>query len=346
MKQTSSLSLLDVPFEDFATLVEQAGHTPFRAKQLYEWLHVHHGTSLTEIPNIPSTLKQYLQNNLAASLPCLAQTQASRDASKKLLLQLDKTNYIECVGIPTKERLSVCISSQAGCALGCAFCATGQAGFSRNLTPGEMLIQLSFMQFAFGKKPTSVVVMGQGEPFMNYTSAIKALHLIHKEFNIGTRKITVSTAGIPLAIRNFSHEKGQFGLAISLHSAKQEIRDMLMPGVAQFPLSQLKEALMYYTSVTNRRPTYEYLLLDDYNDTDEDLYALLDFCKSAHCYVNLLRLHPTPHSSFSPSTKEREQAFLKALRAHNIEVSVRSSRGEDIDAACGQLANTKQRRSF
>lgn len=203
------------------------------------------------------------------------------------------------------EQLTVCISSQAGCPMACKFCATGKQGFVRNLYCGEIIQQVLFIQKELKKRISNIVVMGQGEPFLNFDNTIDALKLINdkKIIGLGSRKITISTCGIIPGIKEFSNIDKQFGLAISLHSAIQEKRNALMPEVKNYTLSQLKHVIINYAKKTNRRPTFEYLLIKDINDTEEDLKALINYCKGMLCHINLINLNSVPDSKFQPSSK-------------------------------------------
>lgn len=220
-----------------------------------------------------------------------------------------KSICVECVAIPSFDKssvqLTVCISSQAGCPMACEFCATGKQGFVRNLYCGEIIQQVLFMQKELDKKISNIVVMGQGEPFLNFNNTIDAMKLLNEKkiLGVGSRKITISTCGIIPGINKFTNIDKQFGLAISLHSAIQEKRDKLMPGVKNYTLNHLKDAIINYTKKTNRRPTFEYLLIKGVNDTEEDLKALINYCKGMHCHINLINFNSVPDLKFQASHK-------------------------------------------
>lgn len=223
--------------------------------------------------------------------------------------------------------------------MGCAFCATGMSGLTRDLTPGEIADQVRLVGLDFAARVTNAVAMGQGEPFANYEASLGALRLMNSRdgLGIGARHLTVSTCGLLPGIERFSHEPEQFTLAISLHSARQSTRDRLMPGVRGMRLEALRDAVVTYSNRTGRRPTFEYALIAGVNDSEDELVALADFCTGLLCHVNLIPANPVEGAGFERGTASRVDAFRRALSRSGIEVSVRAERGGDIDAACGQL---------
>jgi 23S rRNA (adenine2503-C2)-methyltransferase len=257
----------------------------------------------------------------------------------KYLLGLADGATVEAVGLPAGDRLTVCFSTQAGCAMGCSFCATGIAGLTRDLGPGEMVDQVRLVTDDFGRRVTNAVAMGQGEPFANYGATLGALRFLNaaEDLGIGARHITVSTCGLVPGIQRFSEEPEQFTLAVSLHSAVQATRDRLMPGVRGMPLPALREALVAYAEKTGRRPSLEYALIAGVNDSPEQLSALVRFARNLLVHVNLIPVNPIAESGFARSTDERVTTFQRELHMSGIEASVRMERGADIDAACGQL---------
>jgi 23S rRNA (adenine2503-C2)-methyltransferase len=265
--------------------------------------------------------------------------ETSADATRKYLLKLADGVTVEAVGLPEGDRLTVCFSTQAGCAMGCAFCATSAAGFTRDLGPGEMVDQVRLIADDFNRRVTNTVAMGQGEPFANYDATLGALRFLNAAENIGigARHMTVSTCGIIAGIRRFAEEPEQFTLAVSLHSAVQSTRDRLMPGVRSVELPALRKALIGYAEKTHRRPSLEYALIDGVNDTDAELTALIDFTRGMLMHVNLIPVNPVAESGFARASGLRVRAFERALEAARIDVSIRTERGADIDAACGQL---------
>ena len=337
--------------DDLRDLMTKLGQPKFRVRQIWQWLYEKGAGSFDAMSNIPDRLRRDLSEEYSLCIPQIVDKQISSDGTRKYLLEFADGVCAETVGIPSDSdnRLTVCFSTQAGCAMGCVFCATGRNGFTRNLTAGEMYDQVMLVSHDFDKRVSNVVAMGQGEPFANYDECLRALRLLNSPtgLDIGARHITVSTCGLFQGIRKFSREPEQFTLAISLHSAIQDVRNALMPGVAKQPLSQLKEELQYYSSMTNRRVTLEYALIENINDRDEDISALASFCKGLLCHVNLIPLNPVKHSdSVSPDlvlTPSRRVPHIRsALENKGIGTTVRVSRGADIDGACGQLAQKAQ----
>ena len=316
----------------------------FRVKQLEKWLYEQHVSSFDEMSNLPNSMREVLASRYRISMPSIAAKQVSVDGTRKYLIEFDDGVCVETVGIPSTDgsRLTVCISSQAGCAMGCIFCATGHGGFTRNLTVGEIFDQVKLVEDDFSRRVSNVVVMGQGEPFANYDATLGAVKYLNSPvgMNIGARHITISSCGIIKGIEKFSQESEQFTLAISLHSAIQSTRDYLMPGVSNVALDELKESLKVYGDTTKRRPSLEYALIADVNDDERHLDALIDFCKGMLCHVNLIPLNPINSNLDNPNLMEpssKIKHFESSLNRAGIEVSIRSSRGSDIDGACGQL---------
>lgn len=335
------IRLLDL--EELQNLVKELGQPAFRAKQLNEWIHEKNVCSFDEMTNLPVAMREKLLERFSFNVPVELVKQVSKDGSRKYLLQFADGVSVETVGMPNRNKLAVCISSQAGCAMGCAFCATGLAGLSRSLTAQEMVDQVLHVSRDFGERVTSVVFMGQGEPFANFDATIDALRALNDPdgLAIGARHLTVSTCGVIPGIRRFAELPEQFTLAISLHSAVQGTRNQLMPGVKKYTLPRLHEAIQLYVEKTGRRPTYEFAMIDGINDTNPEMQALIDFCAGTLCHVNLIQLNNIPDSPFRPSPIEKVETLQRRLTMHGVETTIRNSRGSDIDAACGQL---KQRR--
>jgi len=345
----------------------------WRVGQLMQWLWHPGASSYDEMTDLPATLREQLATVAPLLRAAVAERLVSRDGARKYLLRFSDGTAVETVGIPdagTDSRLTVCVSSQAGCALGCVFCATGQLGLVRDLGAGEIAEQVRVVAQDFGRASTGVVVMGQGEPFSNYDATLGALRILNdpQGFNIGARHLTVSTSGIIAGIERFAAEPEQFRLALSLHAATQKLRDRLMPGLAGQPLDRLQAALVAYRERSGRRISLEYLLLRNINDRPADLQALADFARVTRAHINLLPYNqtvgsgtgdrgsgtvshldrkcdtvpdplspvPDPLSHFHSSPALREAAEF--LRQAGIETTVRRSRGADIAAACGQLA--------
>lgn len=342
-RTTRSRDIRLLTLEELQDLVKELGQPAFRAKQLNEWIHDKNVCSFDEMTNLPAALREKLSERFSFNVPVELVKQVSKDGSRKYLLQFSDGVSVETVGMPNRNKFAVCISSQAGCAMGCAFCATGLAGLSRSLTAQEMVDQVLHVARDFGERVTSVVFMGQGEPFANFDATVQALRILNDPdgLAIGARHLTVSTCGVIPGIRRFAELPEQFTLAISLHSAIQGTRNQLMPGVKKYTLLRLHEAIQLYVEKTGRRPTYEFAMIDGINDTNPEMQALVDFCAGTLCHVNLIQLNNIPDSPFRPSPIEKVESLQRRLTMHGVETTIRNSRGSDIDAACGQL---KQRR--
>ncbi len=325
-------------------LMEELGQPGFRVKQVEDWIWNKNASSFDDMTNLPKALRADLSAKLTLGGVEEVARQVSEDGSRKYLLRLPDGATVECVGMPSGKKLAVCVSSQAGCAMGCAFCATGGAGFTRSLTASEIYDQVMHVRDDFDTRVTSVVFMGQGEPFMNYDNTLAALRKLNDpdQGGIGARHLTVSTCGVIPMIRKFSREPEQFTLAVSLHSAVQKTRNILMPGVKKYSLLNLYTVMGEYVDRTGRRPTYEYALIGGVNDTRDEMNALCDFCRDTLAHVNLIQLNEVAGSKLKPSTQRKAEDFQNALARVGVEATIRNSRGADIDAACGQL---KQRLS-
>ena len=330
---------------ELTELLAGLGQPGFRAKQVEEWVWSKNARSWDEMTNLPKALREQLAERLTLGAVEEVARQASSDGSRKYLLRLSDGVCVECVGMPSGSRLAVCASTQAGCAMGCAFCATGGAGLTRSLTDAEIYEQVMHVRDDFGERVTSVVLMGQGEPFMNYDATLAALRRLNSPegVGIGARHLTVSTCGVIPQIMRFANEPEQFTLAVSLHSAVQKTRNALMPGVRKYSLVNLYNAMGEYVDKTGRRPTYEYALIGGVNDTDAELQALCDFCEGTLAHVNLIQLNEVEGSKLRPSTPARAEDFVRRLASVGVEATVRNSRGADIDAACGQLKQRVER---
>ena len=324
---------------EIAELLSELGQPSFRVKQIEEWVWSKNAQSFDEMTNLPKVLREELAKRLTLGGVEEVARQVSVDGSRKYLLRFPDGVSVECVGMPSRGKLSVCVSTQAGCPMGCSFCATGAAGLTRSLSSAEIYEQVMHVRDDFNTRVTSVVFMGQGEPFLNYDATLGALRRLNDPdgAGIGARHLTVSTCGVIPQIMRFANEPEQFTLAISLHSAVQRTRNALMPGVRKYSLINLYNVMGEYVNKTGRRPTYEYALIGGVNDTDGELQALCDFCEGTLAHVNLIQLNEVEGSKLRPSTDLRAQDFVRALSAVGVEATVRNSRGADIDAACGQL---------
>jgi 23S rRNA (adenine2503-C2)-methyltransferase len=311
----------------------------WRVTQIVRWLYQRSVTSFEAMTDLPSELRSELSARFALSYPEIVARQESADGTRKYLVRLADGVSVETVGLPEGSRLTICFSTQAGCAMGCSFCATGQGDLVRSLTCGEMADQVTLVARDFGRRASNAVGMGQGEPFANYDAVLAALRFMNAKdaIGVGARHLTVSTCGVIPGIRRFACEPEQFTLAVSLHSAVQETRDRLMPGVRAYRLGDLRASLAEYSDTGGRRPTIEYALIAGVNDTPEELSALVEWCRGLLCHVNLIPVNPVGGTVSSRPAPGTAAHFLEALMAVGVETSVRAERGADIDAACGQL---------
>ena len=329
--------------EGIKDLMAELGLPKFRAKQIIQWLYQKGAASYDDMTNLPKALREKLQNEAPLYMPEVIDKQVSCDGTRKYVVRYHDGAAAEMVAIPSRDRLTVCFSTQVGCAMACSFCATGKEGFTRNLLPGEIVDQVMIAQEDMGMRVSNLVGMGQGEPFQNYDAVLAALRFLNSPdgLNIGARHIAVSTCGLFPGILRFGAEPEQFTLAISLHSAIQETRDEIMPKVKNQKVADLKRIVKEYQANSGRRVTFEYLMADGFNDDAEHLDALVKFCKGVLCHVNLISLNKVAGSPLQPSKKARVSAFLDELSSHGIEATLRDSRGSDIAGACGQLKNKK-----
>ena len=339
-KPIKAYSLAELP-----SVMKNLGQPAFRAQQLAQWLYVHHASSYDEMTNLPANLREALSQKHPLHPARIVERRVSSDGTRKYLVAFHDGACVETVAIPSRsdDRLTVCFSTQVGCPMKCAFCATGQEGFERNLVPGEIVDQVLLAQKDFGKRVTNAVGMGQGEPFLNYDGTLAALRILNdgKGVAIGARHISVSTCGIVPSIERFSEEPEQFTLAVSLHAARQPVRNLLMPKASQYKLDDLKRALCAYVERTNRRVTLEYIMIEDVNDRDQDLAALDKFCQGLHCHINIIPINAVPGSAFQPSPAATLALWTETLRSHGRETTIRDSRGADIEGACGQLKSSR-----
>ncbi len=325
--------------DGITALAHDLGLPGFRAAQIVRWVYGRGARSFAEMSDLPADLRAVLSARMPLPFPEVLERQMSADGTRKYLLRLADGVTVETVGLPAGDRLTVCFSTQAGCAMGCSFCATGAAGLTRDLGPGEIVDQVRVVGEDFGLRATNAVAMGQGEPFANYDATLSALRLMNSSLGlgIGARHLTVSTCGLLDGIRRFASEPEQFTLAVSLHSAIQETRNRLMPGVRGVSLLALRESLIDYSRLTGRRPSLEYALIEGTNDTPKELEALVEFCRGLLVHVNLIPVNPIVGSPLRRPDATRADEFVRTLARSGTEASVRAERGADIDAACGQL---------
>jgi len=342
-------NLYDLDLPALEALLGTWGEPRYRAKQIWEWLYRHLVTDVAQMTTLPKSLRERLAGETTLYVPRVLARQESLDGeTRKDLLELQDGQSIEVVLMRYIERRSACISTQVGCAVGCKFCATGQMGIRRNLTAGEIVTQVLHLARelnAQGQKLTNVVLMGMGEPFLNYHHTLAAIRtLIHPDgFQMGQRRITLSTAGIAPAIRRFADEGLQVNLAVSLHAATDALRNELMPINRTHGLNELFAAIGEYLTKTNRRVTFEWVLIDGVNDTPEQAEALAARLAGMLAHVNLIPLNPTAGYAGQPSSAERIEAFTEILERRHVPFTLRLRRGIDIQAGCGQLrARTMQ----
>jgi 23S rRNA (adenine2503-C2)-methyltransferase len=333
------VNLLDlVPSEADALLrsfAEENGERAFRATQVMQHLWRAPRASFQEMHELPAAFRALLEQSFSIPRLELSTRQLSTDGTEKFLFRLSDGEHIETVAIPEGSRLTLCISSQAGCALQCSFCATGAMGFARNLRPFEIAGQVREMILLTGRKPTNVVFMGMGEPLMNWKSVDPALTILNDEIGlgIGARHITVSTVGVLPGIIALSKRREQFRLALSIHAPTDELRQELMPINTKYPLADVIDA----AGAFDRRVTFEYVMLGGVNDSRDQAAELADLARRCKAFVNLIPLHPGGAGNFTPTTPHGIAVFARAVRAKGVEVAIRKSRGMDIAAACGQL---------
>lgn len=321
------------------------GDQAFRGNQVYEWLWQKSAHSFEAMTNVSIETRQMLQDNFVINHIKVDQMQRSSDGTIKNAVRLHDDLIVESVLIPTTSRTTACVSSQVGCSLDCKFCATSRLKRMRNLNPDEIydqVVAIDNESRLYHNRPLSnIVFMGMGEPLMNYNNVLKAIDKITSPEGLGMspKRIVVSTSGVPKMIKKMADDEVKFKLAVSLHSAIDEVRTSIMPFNATFPLSDLREALIYWYEKTKNRITYEYVVWEGINDQRKDVDALVAFCKFAPSKVNIIEYNPIDDGEFQQANAKAIDMYVKVLEANSITVTVRRSRGKDIDAACGQLAN-------
>ena len=321
------------------------GDKAFRGNQVYEWLWQKSAHSFEAMTNISKETRQMLEESFVINHIQVDQMQKSSDGTIKNAVKLHDELIVESVLIPTETRTTACVSSQVGCSLDCRFCATARLKRMRNLNPDEIYDQVVAIdnqsRLYFDRPLSNIVFMGMGEPLMNYNNVLKAIDKITLPEGLGMspKRITVSTSGVPKMIRKMADEEVKFNLAVSLHSAIDDVRTSIMPFNATFPLKDLREALQYWYSKTKNRITYEYVVWKGINDSQKDVDALVRFCQFAPSKVNLIEYNPIDDGEFQQASDTSVQMYQDTLQKNGITVTVRRSRGKDIDAACGQLAN-------
>lgn len=329
-----------LPFDELACQLKEAGYPAFRARQIYQWLHQKLVSSWEEMTNLPKEMHTWLSDYYI--LTCLQPVEvlvSKADDTRKYLFELSDGHVIESVRMRYQHGISVCISSQVGCRMGCSFCASTLDGLSRNLNPSEMLDQIYRIQVLGKERVSNVVVMGSGEPMDNYENLVAFIRLLcdEKGLNISQRNITVSTCGLPEGIRRLSEEGLAVTLALSLHAPNDQVRGELMPVARSYSLDEVLDACRYYFAQTGRRLTFEYSLVQGVNDNSREARELADLIRDCHGHVNLIPVNPIRERSYKQSDRKAVLEFKKTLETNGINVTIRREMGRDIDGACGQL---------
>jgi 23S rRNA (adenine2503-C2)-methyltransferase len=331
--------------EELRAFFVSSGDKPFRGNQVYEWLWSKAAHSFDDMTNISKETRAMLEENFVINHIKVDQMQRSTDGTIKNAIKLHDNLVVESVLIPTDTRTTACVSSQVGCSLDCNFCATARLKRMRNLNPDEIYDQVVAIdqqsRLYHNHKLSNIVFMGMGEPLLNYNNVLKAIDMITSDEGLGmsAKRITLSTVGIPKMIKRMADEEVKFNLAVSLHSAIDEVRTRMMPINEKSNLNELLEALQYWYEKTKKRVTFEYVVWKGINDTQIDADALVDYCKKVPCKVNLIEYNAIDDGEFQQAAPEAIAIYVKALESNNVVVNIRRSRGKDIDAACGQLAN-------
>ena len=332
--------------EELRDFFVEHNEKPFRANQVYEWLWKKQAVSFDEMSNISNPIKELLKQHFVLNAVTIAEQQISSDKTIKNAFRLHDGKITEGVLIPSKTRMTACISSQVGCSLTCAFCATGKLERLRNIDADEIFDQVALIKKQAEehyKTPlTNIVYMGMGEPLLNYSNVLKSVELISSEEGLGMspKRITVSTAGIAKMIMKLGDDQVKFNLALSLHAATDEQRSKIMPINESNSLEALGEALQYFYEKTGTRITFEYIIFKDFNDSLADARNLANFCKLVPCKINIIEYNPIDNAQFEKADSKKTDEFAQFLEEKcKLVVNVRRSRGKDIDAACGQLAN-------
>jgi len=344
-EKTKKKDIRALTLEQLRGFFVNSGDKAFRGNQVYEWLWQKSAHSFDVMTNISKETRDLLTSNFVINHIKVDQMQRSKDGTIKNAVRLHDDLIVESVLIPTKTRTTACVSSQVGCSLDCKFCATARLKRMRNLNPDEIYDQVVAIdnesRLYFNRPLSNIVFMGMGEPLMNYNNVLKAIDKITSPDGLGMspKRITVSTSGVPKMIRKMADDAVKFKLAVSLHSAIDDIRTSIMPFNATFTLADLREALQYWYAKTKSRITYEYIVWKGINDTQIDADALVEFCRFAPSKVNLIEYNPIDDGEFQQANDKAIAMYVDRLERGGITVTVRRSRGKDIDAACGQLAN-------
>jgi 23S rRNA (adenine2503-C2)-methyltransferase len=338
-------NIRNLSLEGLILAIENMGEKRFRAKQIYEWLWKKNAATFEEMSNLGKDMRSKLESHFFIDHIQLEDQQVSSDKTIKCAFSVEKGKVVEGVLIPTSSRTTACISSQVGCSLSCTFCATGRLKLMRNLSAGEIVDQVVYLKTQAEERYqtplTNIVYMGMGEPLLNYKNVLRSIELITGNDGLGMspKRITVSTAGIAKMIRKLGDDDVKFNLALSLHAATDKKRSEIMEINDTNNLEALADALTYFHKKTESRITFEYIIFKDFNDRIEDAQELSEFAKCVPCKINIIEYNPIDDGAFLQAEPEKVNAFAAYLESKNLIVNVRRSRGKDIDAACGQLAN-------
>lgn len=342
LKDFEKMSIYSIRLDQLEEYMLSIGEKKFRAKQLFDWLYKKRVTDFSEMKNISKSLQEKLKDEFEITTLNTIIKQESADGTMKFLFELQDKFTIESVLMRNKYGNSLCVTTQVGCRIGCTFCASTLGGLKRNLEAGEIVSQVLKVQQELDKKGeriSSIVIMGIGEPFENYDEMMDFIKIVNSDesFNIGARHITVSTSGIVPRIYDFANENIQINFAVSLHAPTNELRSKIMPVNRAYNIDKLMEALRYYQKTTNRRITFEYGLMGKVNDQKEHAEKLSEVIKGINCHVNLIPINYVPERNYVRTSKNDIFAFEKILKKNKVNVTIRRTQGDDIDAACGQL---------
>ncbi len=339
-------NLLGSSIKDLENVALDYGQAAFRGRQIYSWIYNYKNKkkNIDQIEVLPLDFRKKLKNDgFKVSELSFQEKNLANDGTLKLLLSTSDNESIECVGIPTEKRLTACLSSQVGCPMDCKFCATGKEGLKRSLKASEILDQILFIENEMNRKVTNIVFMGMGEPLLNIDDLLLSIRSINEDFQISQRKITVSTVAIPKMIKNLSEKsfqilgKSQFTLAISLHASNQKIREIIIPSAKNYHIKNIIEDCKQFVRDTGRRVSFEYLMLDGFNDQLDHANELSNLLRGFQCHVNLIQYNQIDEVDFKRASSKNLQLFQSRLFNNGIAVSLRKSRGLDKNAACGQL---------
>jgi len=340
--------LLDTPLSEWVTLVEELGEKPFRAGQLVDWVFKKRARSFSQMSTLPSEFRRQLETRyFLRSLTLERVVTSEEDGTSRYFFQTQDGKPVSCVYLPYEDRQSLCISTQVGCAWACVFCASGRVAFERNLTAGEIIDQILIVEEASEKKLTSLLFMGMGEPLANYRSLVEALHMIRSPLalDFGARHVTVSTSGLAPQIEKLAEEAPKVNLAISLHAANDELRKKLLPKSSKWTIKEVMNAAKAFSKKTGSRVTFEYIVLDGINDTEQDAKRLSNLVRGpaqhGDYWVNLIAYNPVPGLPYKRPDDKKIEAFKAVLTARHVPVRLRKPQGVDIGAGCGQLGEAQ-----